>query len=65
MASAEASLLAEALERALAAADLPEAEYDGAGRRICIDCGERISLRRLRAVPKAVRCTACQAEAER
>lgn len=31
----------------------------------CVDCGEPIGLRRLRVQPAALRCTACQALAER
>jgi DnaK suppressor protein len=30
----------------------------------CVDCGERIGLPRLRAMPYAVRCRRCQAEQE-
>ncbi len=34
------------------------------GRVICEDCGEFIPARRLRAIPRATRCVACQAEME-
>ena len=33
--------------------------------RICIDCGEPISMDRILAKPKTRRCIECQAEAER
>ncbi|HYH59759.1 MAG TPA: TraR/DksA C4-type zinc finger protein [Thermoleophilaceae bacterium] len=32
--------------------------------RMCEDCGEAIGPRRLRAMPRAVRCLACQRSAE-
>jgi phage/conjugal plasmid C-4 type zinc finger TraR family protein len=36
----------------------------GEGRRHCLDCGDEIPAARRRAVPAAVRCLRCQAEAD-
>lgn len=32
---------------------------------ICLDCRDEIAAARIRALPRAVRCTACQGAAER
>lgn len=34
--------------------------HDRNGKRICLDCEERLSQKRLRASPDAVRCVECQ-----
>lgn len=42
-----------------------EARLSRDGLRLCLGCGEPIQARRLAALPGAVRCVACQADAER
>ncbi len=37
----------------------------GTGSSECIDCGEQIEPNRLRAMPTAARCVACQSRHER
>lgn len=39
-------------------AELPR--HDREGKRICLDCEERLSQKRLTAAPRAVRCVECQ-----
>lgn len=38
---------------------------DGAGYGLCIDCGTDIPFARLRALPSALRCLACEEKFER
>lgn len=45
--------------------DASLAAIDAGTYGICVDCGEPISERRLRAVPDAVRCVPCQSAAAR
>jgi RNA polymerase-binding transcription factor DksA len=57
------------LERALAAqqdrAHRPARPRIGPdGQRLCLDCGALIAAARVLAMPQAVRCASCQAEAE-
>lgn len=44
--------------RASNVVELPR--HDGEGKRICLDCEERLSQKRLKAAPQAVRCVECQ-----
>ncbi len=44
--------------RAASAAETPRHNSDG--DRICLDCEERLSAKRLKASPEAVRCVECQ-----
>lgn len=44
--------------RASNVAELPR--HDREGKRICLDCEERLSQKRLTAAPRAVRCVECQ-----
>ncbi|WP_295451948.1 TraR/DksA C4-type zinc finger protein [uncultured Thiodictyon sp.] len=37
---------------------------DEQGRRLCLDCGEVLSPRRLNAMPGAIRCVDCQSAVE-
>lgn len=39
--------------------------HNDAGRRLCVDCHERIDRQRLTAAPHAVRCCECQGLHER
>jgi hypothetical protein len=48
-------------ERSLPPADR---SYDVSSLRRCEDCGEEIGTRRLRAMPRATLCLACQRAAE-
>lgn len=59
MRQAEA-ILADVRARNAAAASSP----DRPALRTCVDCPDPIEARRLVANPAAIRCTACQAEAE-
>lgn len=34
--------------------------HDREGRRLCLDCDERLSKKRIKASPHAVRCVDCQ-----
>jgi DnaK suppressor protein len=61
-------MTAQILDRlVLRAAALEEAldRVDKGTYGICIDCGEKISEKRLAAMPEALRCARCQEEAER
>lgn len=59
MRQAEA-ILADVRARNAAAASSP----DRPALRTCVDCPDPIEARRLVANPAAIRCTACQADAE-
>lgn len=54
----------EEIERATAIYDATHRRYESPliaeGERICLDCYEPITARRLRAAPQAVRCFDCQ-----
>lgn len=43
---------------------IPETYFVIDGKRCCTDCDKPIPLRRLEAVPGAVRCVGCQTEYE-
>lgn len=46
--------------RARTACAVETPRYDRNGKRICIDCEDRLSHKRLKASPNAVRCVECQ-----
>jgi RNA polymerase-binding protein DksA len=52
------------LARELAAVDRALADVDAGRYGICQDCGDPIAEARLRVVPFATRCVACQARTE-
>lgn len=58
--AAERVLIDDALARHALRAAVP-----GPVRTTCLDCGDAIDLRRLRALPRAQRCTDCQDWRER
>lgn len=49
--------------RPRAAIEIPR--HDREGQRLCLDCEERLSKKRLQASPNAVRCVECQDQKER
>lgn len=57
----------EAIERRREAADRATAEtpFEIEGTRVCLDCFDPISKKRLKANPQAVRCIDCQTDVER
>lgn len=61
----ESANLTEALARQAERAATHEKPFEIEGRRVCLDCFEPILKRRLRANPRAVRCTECQEIKER
>ncbi len=56
----EEHLRGEALHAHAAAAAGEVARRDRDGYRICADCFDRLTAKRLRARPEAVRCVECQ-----
>lgn len=38
--------------------EMPRTNHEG--KRVCLDCEERLSQKRLKAAPRAVRCVECQ-----
>jgi DnaK suppressor protein len=52
--------LARALERRAETATVREQPFEIEGRRVCLDCFEPLSRKRLKANPAAVRCVECQ-----
>ncbi len=50
----------ESALRAQSAVVVEMPRHDCEGERICIDCEERLSEKRLQAAPRAVRCVECQ-----
>ncbi len=57
----EARQRAEAeAQRARLAAVIETPRHDREGKRICLDCEDRLSQKRLDAEPRAVRCVECQ-----
>ncbi len=46
--------------RAQSAVVVEMPRHDGDGKRVCLDCEERLSPKRLQAAPRAVRCVECQ-----
>lgn len=52
--------LARALERRVEAATVREQPFEIEGTRVCLDCFEPLTKKRLKAKPDAVRCVECQ-----
>lgn len=55
---------AEAILADVRARNAAASSVDRPALRICVDCPDPIEARRLVANPAAIRCTACQADAE-
>lgn len=52
--------LGQALERRAEAATVREQPFEIEGKRVCLDCFEPLSKKRLNAKSDAVRCVECQ-----
>jgi RNA polymerase-binding transcription factor DksA len=59
-----AAAVVDRLGRELAAVNRALEEFEAGRYGICLDCGEGISEARLRVMPFATRCVACQARTE-
>jgi DnaK suppressor protein len=57
--------LGEAERHELGRIDAAIARLDQGSFGVCADCGEEIELRRLRALPQAIRCQGCEEARER
>jgi DnaK suppressor protein len=51
--------------RARSAVVIEMPRHDRDGEHVCLDCEERLSARRLKAAPRAVRCVECQDQHEK
>ena len=56
--SLDDAVLVEAVAEAVA--DTPPAIVEVSAEGTCVDCGDRISAARLKALPNAKRCVSCQ-----
>ena len=60
-----AAINVDRLTRDLRLIDRALADIDAGRYGICVECGESIAARRLKALPFATRCVECQAQSER